>query len=1167
MKKNGGQAKNGAGYHKQAQKELKLSEIKYKTLFDNMSSGVAIYQARNDGEDFVFVDFNRAAERIEKIKKEDLIGKSVLEVFPGIKDFGLFEVFQRVWKTGKPENYPVSQYKDERIVGWRENHIYKLPSGEIVAIYDDITERKKSEMALRMSEQCFHAIADYSYFWETWVSPAGRPIWTNPAVTRVAGYTPNELKAMQDYPMPLVYKDDQPKVSRAFKSAMKGGRGREFEFRLCKKDGTVIWVDMSWQPIHDEKDLSIGYRASIRDITEQKLLQNTLQQSEEKYRKLIETAADAVFVADTETGIILDVNKKAEELLGMSSNEIVGLHQTQLHPKEDIEKYRNVFRSDIKKGRSVTTKEIFVCHKDGHRIPVEINSSVTDVGGKKIIHGIFRDITDRRKADNQLRQSEERYRALVENVELGIALVDADHNIIMANSAVGKLFDCDVSGLAGKKCYNIFEKRQKVCLHCPGEKAMKTGQTHEVDSKGVRDDGSHFSIRIQAFPLFADDGQPAGFIEVIEDITERKRIERALQMIVEGSSAAVGPQFFRSLVKSLSLALGFKYAFIGELTSKQPASVQTLAVWADNDFPDNFEYNLAGTPCENVVAKEMCFHTNNAAKHFPRDVLLKEWTVESYFGVPLFDAFDKPLGLLAVMHNEPVEDVSKIEPILKIFAARASAELERIRAELKVADLAKFPAENPNPVLRISGDGTVLYSNKAAAVLLDNAQCCDADSTLKHLHKYVPKALKLSEPLQSEITCCDKAYSLTFAPVADSDYVNVYGFDITDRKQAEKKLNKERDFSNTLIQSSPIFFVAINAEGKTMMMNQVMLKALGYKKDEVVGTDYSKVFVPEHDRQRLSKIFEKLVKSHDTTLNENHVLTKDGRELLVEWRGRPVFKVNGKFDYFFGVGIDITDRKLAEQARQKLNKELVAKNKELESILYAASHDLKPPLVNIQGFSHELSKSCEVIRSALTSKGKTADMDKAMDAALNKDIPEALGFISTSTIKMDSLLSGLLDLCRLGTTATNLTHIDMDALMTDVASNMEYQIKEAKAKLDVDPLPPCVGDPSQINRAFSNLLTNALKFLDESRPGQIRVYGKSRDNNSIYCVEDNGMGIAPEHQEKIFQIFYQNEPDKRTGEGLGLTIVRRIIEKNDGQVWVESKPGKGSKFFVSLPGD
>jgi signal transduction histidine kinase len=192
-------------------------------------------------------------------------------------------------------------------------------------------------------------------------------------------------------------------------------------------------------------------------------------------------------------------------------------------------------------------------------------------------------------------------------------------------------------------------------------------------------------------------------------------------------------------------------------------------------------------------------------------------------------------------------------------------------------------------------------------------------------------------------------------------------------------------------------------------------------------------------------------------------------------------------------------------------------------------------------------------------------MEKGVEIALNEDIPNALDFILASSIKMDSLLSGLLDYCRLGTAAMNVRTIDMNTMMTDVSENIEYQIKETKAKVDIEPLLPCLGDPSQINRVFTNLLTNALKFLDESRPGQIRIYGRSQDDQSIYCVEDNGIGIAPEHQEEIFEMFYELEPEKRKGDGLGLTIARRIIDRHNGRIWVESEKGKGSKFFVSLP--
>jgi len=138
---------------KKAENALDESVSRYKAMFENMSNGVAVYRAVNEGENFIFVDVNKAVEKIEDISREELIGKSVLEVFPGVKEFGLFDVFQRVWATGNPEHHPAMLYEDERVKGWRENLVYKLPSGEIVAIYSDETERKKAEEALKHSQQ------------------------------------------------------------------------------------------------------------------------------------------------------------------------------------------------------------------------------------------------------------------------------------------------------------------------------------------------------------------------------------------------------------------------------------------------------------------------------------------------------------------------------------------------------------------------------------------------------------------------------------------------------------------------------------------------------------------------------------------------------------------------------------------------------------------------------------------------------------------------------------------------------------------------------------------------------------------------------------------------------------------------------------------------------
>ena len=264
------------------QEELKEYQAKFRILFENVSSGVAIYEAINDGEDFVFADFNPAAEEIDHIKKADILGKKVTEVFPGVKKLGLFEVFRRVYKKGTPEHHPVSIYKDERIAGWRENYVYRLPSGQIVAVYDDIGARKRTELVTQMTNQCFRAIADYTYDWEVWVSPTSRILWTNPAVKRVTGYDIKEIMSMSDYPGVVIYDQDRARMLKAFQSALKGSTGNDVEFRIVRKDGKIIWAAMSWQPIFDDKGSSLGHRESIRDITARKDAQDALEKAKNK---------------------------------------------------------------------------------------------------------------------------------------------------------------------------------------------------------------------------------------------------------------------------------------------------------------------------------------------------------------------------------------------------------------------------------------------------------------------------------------------------------------------------------------------------------------------------------------------------------------------------------------------------------------------------------------------------------------------------------------------------------------------------------------------------------------------------------------------------------------------------------------------------------------------
>ncbi|MBW2170047.1 MAG: PAS domain S-box protein, partial [Deltaproteobacteria bacterium] len=222
---------------------LREGEERYRKLFEScfehISSGVAIYEAKDNGNDFILKDFNRAGERIENIKKEDLIGKSVLEVFPGIKEFGLFDVFKSVWESGKPEDHPVSLYKDERIMGWRENYVYKLPSGEIVAVYDDITERKLAEEKLKRSEEKFAKAFRYGPTLMTISSiEDGKYIEVNENFVRITGYGREESIGTTSVDLGFISKEDRNKLKQGI---IENGRAEGMELTLRKKDRDTLY--------------------------------------------------------------------------------------------------------------------------------------------------------------------------------------------------------------------------------------------------------------------------------------------------------------------------------------------------------------------------------------------------------------------------------------------------------------------------------------------------------------------------------------------------------------------------------------------------------------------------------------------------------------------------------------------------------------------------------------------------------------------------------------------------------------------------------------------------------------------------------------------------------------------------------------------------------------
>jgi light-regulated signal transduction histidine kinase (bacteriophytochrome) len=293
---------------------------------------------------------------------------------------------------------------------------------------------------------------------------------------------------------------------------------------------------------------------------------------------------------------------------------------------------------------------------------------------------------------------------------------------------------------------------------------------------------------------------------------------------------------------------------------------------------------------------------------------------------------------------------------------------------------------------------------------------------------------------------------------------------------------------------------------------------------------------------------------------------KDGSCRYCESNGVAILDSLGCLTGFRGVDRDITEHKLAEEEREKLLKTLAEKNEELESIVYVGSHDLRSPLVNIEGFSGELDKMLETLRVELEQSGFTEHLSEQTRSYLIKEIPTSLKYIHNGTLKMDRLLAGLLRLSRIGQAPLQIIDVDVNNVISRVAANLKFKMDKAGVKFEVDQLPHCLADDAQLEQVFSNVIDNAIKYRDKNRPCLIHISGQVQHDMIIYCIEDSGIGIDVAYKEKVFEIFHQLNPNAEIeGQGLGLTIVRRIVARHKGRVWLESELGKGTKLLVAIP--
>lgn len=252
-----------------------------------------------------------------------------------------------------------------------------------------------------------------------------------------------------------------------------------------------------------------------------------------------------------------------------------------------------------------------------------------------------------------------------------------------------------------------------------------------------------------------------------------------------------------------------------------------------------------------------------------------------------------------------------------------------------------------------------------------------------------------------------------------------------------------------------------------------------------------------------------------------------------------------------------------------LNDDLQRQTQDNEMFIYSVSHDLRSPLVNLQGFSKELHHSVRELHDTIAGSGLNDKDKRQIHSIIEEDVEVSLKFIRTAVTRAASIIDAMLRLSRIGRVEYQSQDTNVNEIVQRVIDAMSSTIRQRQAVVLAEPLPPCYGDPTAVEQIFGNLIGNAVNYLDPKRPGTVQIGVLPADPGQpdfrTYYVKDNGLGIPADYLGKMFSAFHRLHADVAQGEGVGLALIKRIVLRHGGKIWVESTEGVGTTFYASLP--
>jgi PAS domain S-box-containing protein len=1063
--------------------------------------------------------------------------------------------FRHTLQTGEPyvARDTMEKRRDTGAVeayDWRIERI-TLPDGRygVVCYYYDLTEQRRLEQRLRESEERFD-LAVRSAGVGIWDYDIGTGrVYFSPRWRSLFGYAEHEIgDAVEDWAR-LLHPEEKERILKLQEEFLAGtGSMLAAEYRLRHKDGSYRWIHAQGLVVRDPAGRARRFVGSHADITERKQAEEAVQQAHRSIQTMIDSITDGLLVLDRQWRYTY-FSEQAARIIGVQREEMLGKVVWDLFPRAKGTKFYDLYHRAVQTRQAQHFEEFY---PEPLNLWLECHCYPSEQG----LTVYFHDVTQRKGMEEELRRTREEYRQLVENQTDMVSRMRRDGRRLYVNANFLKLVgktEAEVLGteyapeLHPEDVARVAEEWQKT-FEPPGYRSEILARTRDAA-------GQWRWCSWRNVAVLDGNREPGSAVCVGRDVTELKEAEMSLEQSNER---------FSTLLQNLETGVALvdeqgRFVLYNESFLRIFGLGSVVGDLMDQDWSrwevfgeDGQRLPLEEHPVRKAGSTGKAVRNQLVRMRRPSDRAML-WLLLS--AEPLAKPDGRPGVMICTYY-----DITERRQAEEAVRAREQELLEAQR----LAGLGSWEWDTSANTVTWSAELRrllLLDENSPVPSYAEQGQFYTADSR-KRLDEAVERALQQGRPYELDIEMV-RTDGSTIAVTARGEVVRSGSgevqclrgtvMNIHERKRAEEALKRAHERLQYHIQNTPLAVIEFNAQLRISFWSEQAERVFGWEASEVLGRPMfdvpwvAKESQPEVERVALGLRTGQTVRSVSTNRN----VRKDGKLIWCEWYNSSLTDAAGKMHSIQSLVLDVTERKHAEAllARSKEDLEqLVAERTaklhelvgELEHFSYTITHDLKSPLRAMRGFA-------EVVQ----------------EIGVQPEVKPFLEKISSAAERMDRLIADALSYSRSVRHELPLEEVDLGALLRGMLDSYpEFQPTKAQIQIPGS-LPLVLANEAGLTQVLSNLLGNAVKFVRTGQKADIKVWASQRSGWVRIWVEDQGIGITKEMLPRVFDMFSRGSKDYE-GTGIGLALVRKVVQRMGGKVGVESEPGKGSRFWIEL---